>query len=123
MWLSAETFLIIVSLCSKAASTAGFSNNVGTNTFPAKSEQAFQCLRGGTSLGSLAVEEAISTANLELLSEKGRSCLTQLIEQDDGSQKHVYCDWPEPGTDDEGKRKLADQVRFPKAVISLLKKD
>jgi hypothetical protein len=29
---------------------------------------------------------------------------------EDGAQRHVYADWPEVGTDDEGKKKLAEQV-------------
>ena len=32
------------------------------------------------------------------------------MESDDGSQSHVYGEWPEPGTDDDGKIKLAEQV-------------
>ena len=49
--------------------------------------------------------------NLELLSERGRQAIVGLIENDaDGFQKHVYGDWPEAGTEDEGKKLLAEQV-------------
>jgi hypothetical protein len=55
----------------------------------------------------------ISSENLELLSERGRKAILRLIEEDtDGAQRHVYAEWPEPGTEDEGKIQLADQVRF-----------
>lgn len=54
---------------------------------------------------------SVSSANLELLSDKGRKAVLNLIEHDvDGAQKHVYENWPEPGQEDEGKQKLADQV-------------
>lgn len=66
---------------------------------------------------SLLSEEVVLSANLDLLSERGRAALTTLIEHDDGAQKHVYADWPEPGTDDEGKRRLAEQVRMMYAMM------
>lgn len=72
--------------------------------------------RGGGSCplvlqASLLSEGVVLAANLDLLSERGRAAVTNLIEHDDdGAQKHVYADWPEPGTDDEGKRRLAEQV-------------
>jgi hypothetical protein len=59
------------------------------------------------------VEDFISTDNLALLSERGRTAIERLIQHDiehEGAQMHVYSKWPEPGTDDEGKRKLAEQV-------------
>jgi len=127
MRVSAAAFLLIISLCSIVASTTAFGNSFSSHfakkTFATRCEKVDVCVRGGTSLRSSAVEEAISSANLELLSEKGRSCLLELIAQDDGSQKHVYSDWPEPGTDDEGKRKIADQVRFPKALNNFPEKE
>lgn len=60
---------------------------------------------------SLITEELVLAANMDLLSERGRTALKNLIENDDGSQKHVYANWPEPGIDDDGKRRLAEQVR------------
>jgi hypothetical protein len=56
---------------------------------------------------------AISEGNWNLLSERGRKALDRLVQHDavDGAQQHVYGNWPEPGTDDDGKVRLADQVR------------
>lgn len=55
---------------------------------------------------------AVSTDNLQLLSERGRKAVERLVSNDvDGSQSHVYSDWPEPGTQDDDKRRLAEQVR------------
>lgn len=56
------------------------------------------------------IESEVTSSNLELLSEKGRQAIEKLIESDDGSQAHVYSNWPEAGTDDEGKIRLADQL-------------
>jgi hypothetical protein len=51
--------------------------------------------------------------NLALLSERGRDALLRLIQYDAdfGAQRHVYANWPDCGVDDEGKKRLADQVR------------
>lgn len=58
-----------------------------------------------------AIESAVTPENLELLSERGRQAIVGLIENDaDGFQKHVYGDWPEAGTEDEGKKLLAEQL-------------
>ena len=51
----------------------------------------------------------ISTDNLNLLSERGRNICKQL--QQEESQRHVFGDWPPPGTDDDNKIRLAEQVR------------
>jgi len=58
------------------------------------------------------VAEYISQDNWDLLSEKGQASLANLIkgDVDIGAQAHVYANWPEKGTDDEGKKQLADQV-------------
>ena len=64
----------------------------------------------GPSLGVITAE------NWELLSDRGKAALSRLILYDVANghaQKHVYADWPEKGTDDEEKRGIADQVRFP----------
>jgi len=66
---------------------------------------------------SSASASAVSEENLAVLSDRGRSAIERLVEYDTnaegggGAQRHVYGDWPPPGTDDEGKRRLADQVR------------
>jgi len=60
------------------------------------------------------VAEFISQDNWDLLSEKGQTSLENLIkgDADIGAQAHVYANWPEKGTDDEGKKQLADQVSY-----------
>ena len=64
----------------------------------------------------------VSQSNLDLLSERGRRALENLIQSDtDRVQQHVYGDWPEPGNEDEGKRQLAEQVRITiKSIFSHL---
>ena len=58
------------------------------------------------------VSSPVSQANLDLLSERGQLAISKLIESDVGGyQSHVYGDWPEPGTQDDDKRRLAEQVR------------
>lgn len=56
----------------------------------------------------------VSTENLSLLSERGRAAVERLIAFDTQGgtphQRHVYGDWPPPGTEDEGKKQLAEQV-------------
>lgn len=60
-----------------------------------------------------AVASTVSMENLAILSEKGRAALVKLIESDahDQVQTHIYADWPEVGVEDDGKKRLADQVR------------
>jgi UDP-sugar pyrophosphorylase len=54
---------------------------------------------------------SVSPENLDLLSERGRTSMENLMAQDtDGAQRHVYADWPAAGTDDDNKRCLADQL-------------
>lgn len=58
-----------------------------------------------------AAASVVSQENLNLLSERGQAAISKLIENDiDGYQSHVYGDWPEPGTQDDDKRRLAEQV-------------
>ena len=54
----------------------------------------------------------IDAANWELLSARGQAALARLIAADEGkgAQAHVYSDWPAAGTEDEGKKRLAEQV-------------
>jgi hypothetical protein len=57
-------------------------------------------------------QSAVSIANLDLLSERGRETVLSLIENDvNGSQRHVYGDWPEEGVQDDDKIRLSEQVR------------
>lgn len=66
--------------------------------------------RRGLSPLSATTLSAVSAENLSLLSERGRQSIENLIKNDDGSQSHVYADWPEAGVQDEQKSLLADQV-------------
>ena len=54
----------------------------------------------------------LSPANWSLLSPRGQRALRNLIEGDVGlnAQTHVYSNWPEAGTEDSGKIRLAEQL-------------
>lgn len=57
--------------------------------------------------------EQISSENWSLLSDRGKTALSTLIQLDSdgtGAQEHVYGNWPEVGSDDDGKVQLAEQV-------------
>jgi hypothetical protein len=124
MRLSTAVALLVISLSSAAKGTSAFGScsSYGVVSQPfrlcenrhisSSSNMAF-CRGGGVSLKASVVDGAVVAANLDLLSERGRSAIQDLVEHDDGegSQRHVYADWPEPGTDDDGKRQLAEQVR------------
>ena len=69
-----------------------------------------------TSASTAAVgSDVVSEENLALLSERGRAAVERLVEHDastdSSAQSHVYGDWPPPGTDDDGKKRLAEQVK------------
>jgi hypothetical protein len=73
-----------------------------------------------TTTTSNVVNDFIANENLSLLSERGRIAIANLIRHDDqyhNVQKHVYSNWPERGTDDDGKRKLAEQVRITNEIV------
>mmetsp|Transcript_36124 Transcript_36124/g.84408 ORF Transcript_36124/g.84408 Transcript_36124/m.84408 type:complete len:415 (-) Transcript_36124:1534-2778(-) len=60
---------------------------------------------------SVVILESVSRENLSLLSERGRVALENLVDFDvDGHQSHVYGDWPDAGTEDNGKCALAEQL-------------
>lgn len=61
---------------------------------------------------------AVSPENMALLSERGRLALQSLVQYDadTGAQAHVYGSWPEAGTDDDHKRRLAEQVSDVKYI-------
>ena len=118
MRLSTAVSLLVISLSSCPTSAFGTpAHSLVSRPFgTCETSRSALCRsgRGGAALplkASLIVEEPVLAANLDLLSERGRTALKHFIEHDDGSQKHVYADWPEPGIDDDGKRRLADQVR------------
>ena len=58
------------------------------------------------------VSEYISQDNWDLLSDRGKDAISNLIHGDEGvnAQSHVYANWPEKGTDDEGKVSVTEQV-------------
>ena len=60
----------------------------------------------------------IDAANWELLSPRGQAALARLVQADEGigAQSHVYSDWPAAGTEDEGKKRLAEQVCYLKTT-------
>ena len=92
----------------------------GARSKPSSHQLTFLDPRGGsssTSSSSLSASvdsstsTSVSAANLALLSERGKKAVLNLIEHDtDGAQTHVYGNWPEAGIQDEGKKKLAEQV-------------
>lgn len=134
-----NSFLVLL-LCSTTTSyTIGTSTPRTTSTLsllsfgkisPATKRAFFPAPRGGstwsesrTTLSSStetssavttsSVNDFISEANIALLSQRGRAAIENLILHDmeyNGAQKHVYSNWPEPGIDDEGKIRLAEQV-------------
>jgi hypothetical protein len=74
------------------------------------------------------ISDGVSVENFALLSSRGRAAIQRLIQYDQNSssgsdnntisngqqqpaQTHVYGAWPPPGIDDDGKRRLAEQVR------------
>ena len=86
-----------------------------------KSRNTPTFVRGGTSrLEASTVDETtiVSTENLALLSKRGQKAI-QLLQQDE-AQRHVVADWPAPGTEDDGKIRLAEQVRTSAAGMLLL---
>ena len=73
--------------------------------------------RGGdqskTVLSATVSSGMVTEENLKVLSERGRKAVENLLAHDtDGAQAHVYGGWPEVGVEDEGKQKLAEQVRI-----------
>ena len=65
-----------------------------------------------SALAASVVSDTVTEENLAVLSERGRQAVQNLVDYDkEGSQAHVYGGWPEAGVEDEGKKKLADQVR------------
>ena len=84
-----------------------------STTCPAHRRRSPAFVRGGTSshlqASTLDDTTLVSTENLSLLSERGQRVIKLL--EDDKAQRHVVADWPPPGTDDDGKIRLAEQVR------------
>lgn len=90
------------------------SNNLAFSRVP----NALVVGRGGTktppsSLSASVSSDLVTEENLKVLSDRGRKAVQNLLAYDaDGSQAHVYGGWPDAGVDDNGKQKLAEQVRL-----------
>mmetsp|Transcript_38416 Transcript_38416/g.43856 ORF Transcript_38416/g.43856 Transcript_38416/m.43856 type:complete len:680 (-) Transcript_38416:69-2108(-) len=126
MRFSAAASLLALTVFSTAESFSGSKNESPNKIFGALLPSAVPFARGGA-LRASVVEGTISASNLELISERGRVALKKMIERDDGSQRHIYSNWPEPGIDDEGKRKLADQIAdldasYPGGITAYIEK-
>ena len=67
-----------------------------------------------SSTTALSSTTSLDDPNLELLSARGKAALENLKEYDSElrEQTHVYENWPPPGTSDEEKIALCEQVRF-----------
>lgn len=108
-----------------ASPNISFVSKAAAQTNTALSFQASTAVRGGDSDSSsclsstkeeVSMGETVSTyvsqGNWDLLSQRGQTALTNLINGDEGigAQTHVYADWPEKGTNDEGKVKVTEQI-------------
>jgi hypothetical protein len=83
-----------------------------TNLQPLVPRGGASCSKSTSLSASVDTAPEVSAANLELLSARGKQAVHNLIEHDvDSAQRHVYGDWPEPGTQDDEKKRLAEQVR------------
>ena len=94
----------------------------GASTLPSTSATVLSATIDGVEVTCPeSVAKFISTDNWSLLSARGKQALANLIQGDDGigAQEHVYKDWPELGTDDEGKVQLCEQVSWWEARMIL----
>ena len=114
-----QSTALILLLLNASASSFATSSFESKSMKPSSSSVRLPFLhRGGVSSASklsasveTSAEAAVSDANLDLLSERGRKAVLSLVENDvNGSQSHVYGDWPEVGTQDEDKIRLSEQV-------------
>lgn len=77
-----------------------------------------QKLSASTELKSNVASTLVSPENLAVLSDRGRQVIQDLIDYDvDMAQSHVLGEWPPAGVEDEGKQRLAEQVRTAKEKI------
>jgi hypothetical protein len=111
------------------ASASSFATNPTYKSSPVTTSSSLNLpfiYRGGASSASRLsatvdppAKPSVSQENLELLSVRGQSAVSRLIENDVGGyQSHVYGHWPEPGVQDDDKRRLAEQVRSS-LIVSL----
>ena len=84
---------------------------LGTPSYAFGTHSPFGVTRGTSFLSASLQTTAVAPENLSLLTERGRQALERLVAYDeDGSQQHVYADWPAAGTQDAEKQRLAEQV-------------
>ena len=88
------------------------SSTAAASPVPDSPQNSQTCLQATPSSAIESKPAVIDAANWELLSERGQAAVARLIAADEGfgAQAHVYSDWPAAGTDDEGKKRLAEQV-------------
>jgi len=77
----------------------------GSSSSPTASGAGVSALQMSTTAASGGV---VSAENLALLSDRGRAAVEALMSTE--GQAHVTGGWPEPGTEDDGKRTLAEQL-------------
>jgi len=106
-----KSFLSNKSSAAQGKSSIAFLSASVTARGGARAPTSISATAEGTTMEA-KVAEHISQDNWDLLSERGQTSLANLIKSDAdvGAQTHVYANWPEIGTDDEGKQQLADQV-------------
>jgi len=89
-----------------------FTSNKKHGSIPFVVQRGGQRTSIDTSLSASVTTNAVTEANLSVLSERGRSAIQKLMQydQEEKAQAHVYGGWPEAGTEDDGKSQLAEQV-------------
>lgn len=113
---SIPLFWLLLNATASSFATTSTCQSKSMATSTVASTVPFVCRGGEESRSRLSAVESpsqsmVSTENLDLLSERGRKAVLSLIENDlDASQKHVYGDWPEAGTQDDNKKRLSEQV-------------
>lgn len=110
----ATSFLCILSTASSFGAVSFGTRSPSVSSSSQSPRVTFLSRGGGDSklhMASTVSSSTVSTENLALLSQRGCQALERLIEHDtDGAQEHVYANWPQAGTDDDGKQRLAEQV-------------
>ena len=112
----ATSFLCMLSMASSFGAVSFTTSKLSSTISSSSQDPRLAFLpRGGSDsklhMASTISSSTVSVENLAVLSEKGRKALERLIEHDtDGAQQHVYANWPDAGSEDDGKRRLADQV-------------
>eukprot|EP00555_Chaetoceros_dichaeta_P005090 CAMPEP_0198263396 /NCGR_PEP_ID=MMETSP1447-20131203/11721_1 /TAXON_ID=420782 /ORGANISM="Chaetoceros dichaeta, Strain CCMP1751" /LENGTH=782 /DNA_ID=CAMNT_0043951957 /DNA_START=101 /DNA_END=2449 /DNA_ORIENTATION=+ len=92
----------------------GFTTSCSSSTSKTRTSMDLRATTTDYTEASPPPPEQISSENWSLLSERGKKALSTLIQLDDGdgsgAQEHVYGNWPEVGSDDDGKVQLTEQL-------------